>query len=177
MPGSCFKKARLSMGKQRMNSDIFLLLGSNLGNREANLARARKEILSVAQITEVSSVYRTSPWGKTDQPEFLNQVLAAKTKAGPEELLDQLLGIETQLGRTREEKWGSRIIDIDILFYKDMVISKERLNIPHPGIVHRRFTLVPLCEIAPDLVHPVLKTTIKDLLEACEDPMKVEIIK
>lgn len=157
-----------------MNDNIFLLLGSNMGNREANLAQAKAEIESISKIKTVSSVYRTEAWGKTDQPEFLNQVLAIHTEVHPEKLLDQLLLIEQRMGRKRNEKWGSRTIDIDILFYKDRTIRNDRLIIPHPGIPYRRFTLEPLHEIAPALVHPLLHKTISELLDSCDDTTKVE---
>ena len=152
----------------------FLLLGSNLGDREKNLRMARDEIGSMASVTKLSSVYTTAPWGKTNQPDFLNQVLIAETQASPHELLDQLLDIEMRLGRKRKEKWGSRTIDIDILFFSDLIVSSDRLTILHPGIGYKRFTLLPLQEIAPDFVHPVLKRKISDLLDACEDMAKVE---
>lgn len=159
---------------ERMNHNVFLLLGSNLGDRSENLARARNEISSVATIVTASSVYRTAAWGKTDQPEFFNQVLFVNTTLGPEALLEQLLNIEMKLGRTRKERWGSRIIDIDLLFYDQLEITTDKLTVPHPGIPFRRFTLAPLHEIAPQFRHPVLNRTIQELLDACADPMAVE---
>jgi 2-amino-4-hydroxy-6-hydroxymethyldihydropteridine diphosphokinase len=157
-----------------MIGDIFLLLGSNLGDRETNLEVARSKIQSIARIRKLSGVYKTAPWGKPDQPAFYNQVIAIETAMVPDELLNALLSIEMALGRERHEKWGSRVIDIDILFYKNDIISNERLKIPHPQIANRRFTLVPLQEIAPELVHPVLGKSITELLGECEDRLEVE---
>jgi 2-amino-4-hydroxy-6-hydroxymethyldihydropteridine diphosphokinase len=157
-----------------MSDGIFLLLGSNLGDRAANLEAARNKTQSFASIRKLSSVYKTAPWGKPDQPDFYNQVIAIETDLSPEDLLVALLRVEKELGRNRLEKWGSRTIDIDILFYNNSSISQERLTIPHPEIANRRFALIPLQEIAPDFVHPVLQKSITRLLEACRDTLKVE---
>lgn len=159
-----------------MESGIYLLLGSNKGNRAENLRKARLKIRGeMGMIMESSKVYQTVAWGKTDQQDFYNQVIRLSTALSPDELLKALSTIEQQFGRDRTEKWGPRAIDIDILFYRNEVINKKDLIIPHPGIVHRRFTLVPLNEIAPDLLHPSLKKPISELLKDCEDSLGVSL--
>lgn len=154
---------------------VYLLLGTNLGNREHNLRSASREIgRLLGPIITASSVYKTAAWGKTDQPEFYNQVVISNTEHSPIEALLAIRKIEQQLGRERTEKWGARIIDIDILFWDDQVISTPELTIPHPGIPHRRFTLIPLLEISPDFVHPVLQKSVHKLLQECTDMLPVE---
>jgi 2-amino-4-hydroxy-6-hydroxymethyldihydropteridine diphosphokinase len=156
---------------------VFLLLGSNEGDRTAFLSAARAQIEAAAgKVISISSVYQTAAWGKTDQAAFLNQVIAVDTKLEALVLLGTLQTIERAMGRKRKEKWGSRTIDIDILFYGDAVINTTELIVPHPGIPERRFTLVPLVEIAPDLLHPVLKKTVRELLGECGDGLEVEKI-
>lgn len=159
-----------------MESGIYLLLGSNKGNRAENLRKARLKIHEeIGMIMESSKVYQTMAWGKTDQQDFYNQVIRVSAALNPDDLLKALSGIEHQLGRDRNEKWGSRTIDIDILFYRHEVINKKDLIIPHPGIVHRRFTLIPLNEIAPGFLHPLMKKTISELLKDCEDSLGVSL--
>jgi 2-amino-4-hydroxy-6-hydroxymethyldihydropteridine diphosphokinase len=161
-----------------VKSNIYILLGSNLGDREQHLSKAREKIQKAGcTITLTSSIYQTSPWGKTNQPDFLNQVICITTKFNALELLGILLQIETALGRIRSEKWGERTIDLDILFYDNQVIAREDLTIPHPGISSRRFTLVPLCEISAEFIHPVLQENLKTLLEKCPDLSLVEKFK
>jgi 2-amino-4-hydroxy-6-hydroxymethyldihydropteridine diphosphokinase len=157
-----------------MNSDIFLLLGTNLGNRMANLELAKQRISAIGEILEASSVFRTEAWGKTDQPSFYNQVIKISTFFAPEILLEKILSIEVEMGRIREIKWGPRVIDIDILFYQDSVINTPALTVPHPGIPVRKFTLLPLNEIAPFLEHPTLNKNISTLLQECTDTLMVE---
>ncbi len=155
----------------------FLLLGSNEGDRIALLANARSRIASLGgTIVKKSSIYQTAAWGKTEQAPFLNQVIEIKTALGPMELLKTLQSIEQTIGRVRKEKWGPRTIDIDILLYDNLATSTPELNIPHPGIPHRRFTLAPLAEVAGDLIHPLSKKSINELLEACDDTLTVEKI-
>ncbi|HEY9005513.1 2-amino-4-hydroxy-6-hydroxymethyldihydropteridine diphosphokinase [Ohtaekwangia sp.] len=157
-----------------MDSSIFLLLGTNLGDREQNLAKAKELILAqVGTITRQSSTYQTAAWGKTDQPDFYNEVIAIDTALAPEALLQATLGIEEQMGRRRTEVWGTRVIDIDILLYHDCIVATTNLTIPHPAMAQRRFTLIPLAEIAADIVHPIYKKTIRELLEHCEDQLPV----
>jgi 2-amino-4-hydroxy-6-hydroxymethyldihydropteridine diphosphokinase len=157
-----------------MNSDIFLLLGTNLGNRMLNLDLAKQRISAIGDILASSSVFRSEAWGKTDQPAFYNQVIKIRSFFEPEVLLQKILSIEIEMGRVREEKWGPRIIDIDILFYQDSIINTPTLTVPHPGIPTRRFTLLPLYEIAPLLEHPVLNKNISTLLQECTDILVVE---
>ncbi|HEY5691161.1 MAG TPA: 2-amino-4-hydroxy-6-hydroxymethyldihydropteridine diphosphokinase [Cyclobacteriaceae bacterium] len=158
----------------RMNYKAYLLLGSNMGQKETNLRMAHSLIEnSVGAILQSSKVYESAAWGKEDQPNFLNQVIKIHTSFNPYALLGKLSWIETSLGRLRAVKWGERIIDIDILFYDDEIIQENILTIPHPGIPKRRFTLIPLNEIAPTLIHPQLGKPISQLLEMCEDKLKV----
>ena len=160
-----------------MNNGIFLLLGSNRGRSLEILQRASEKIESdVGAILVRSAVYKTAAWGFADQPDFYNQVLRIESETAPEALLAELLDIEASLGRQREQKWGPRIIDIDLLFYGQQILNTPRLTLPHPGIPNRRFVLVPLTEIAADWQHPVLKKTMTDLLEACDDTLAVEKI-
>jgi 2-amino-4-hydroxy-6-hydroxymethyldihydropteridine diphosphokinase len=159
-----------------MNHNIFLLLGTNLGDRLQNLALAQQKIGSFCNIINMSSIYVTEAWGKTDQPAFYNQVLEVVSDLDPHKLLALLLEIEKEIGRVRLEKWGPRVIDIDLLFYNNQVINEDDLIVPHPGIPNRRFTLLPLHEIAPDMIHPLLKKNISTLLNECTDTLRVEKI-
>lgn len=153
---------------------LYLLLGGNLGDRILYLQQARETIAAqVGIITQTSALYETAAWGKTDQPSFLNQVLEVDTNLSPEDVLQTINMIEHALGRNRTEHWGARVIDIDILFYEDLVQQTQRLTIPHPQLHLRRFTLLPLQEIAPELVHPVLKQTVAELLKNCPDELEV----
>lgn len=155
---------------------VFLLLGTNLGDRTANLSSARNLIaFRAGQITSTSGIYETAPWGKTDQPGFLNQCIEILTMHAPQELLRILQKIEKEIGRETTEKWGPRLIDIDILFYGQQKISIEHLTVPHPYLHQRRFTLLPLSEIAANFMHPILNTSVKNLLEVCEDQSDVTL--
>ena len=155
----------------------YLLLGSNLGNRHQHLADAELLISSgIGKIMNASSVYESAPWGFTDQPAFLNKVLLIETALLPNDLMQKILATEIQLGRVRKEKWHERIIDIDILFFDDQIIQTDDLTSPHPHLHERRFTLVPLNEIASQLQHPVLKKSIHQLLDECEDDSLVKKI-
>ncbi|WP_420580830.1 2-amino-4-hydroxy-6-hydroxymethyldihydropteridine diphosphokinase [Reichenbachiella sp.] len=155
-------------------SRCYLLLGTNIGDKKQNLLQARESITErIGVIAKPSGIYQTSAWGKEDQDDFLNQVLAVETSLNPERLLGTCLEIEKDLGRVRFEHWGERLIDIDILYYEDQVITSQRLTVPHPEIQHRRFTLVPLVEIAPDQKHPKMNQSNKDLLRICTDPLEV----
>lgn len=154
----------------------YLLTGGNMGNREENLALAREAIKQhCGEIKSASSIYETAAWGKTDQPFFLNQVLQIETKLTPRQLLKQILKTEEKIGRKRKEKYGPRIIDIDILFFNEQVYDSPSLKIPHPQIQNRRFVLAPLAEIAPGFVHPVLKKTITELLSTTGDQLEVSL--
>jgi 2-amino-4-hydroxy-6-hydroxymethyldihydropteridine diphosphokinase len=158
-----------------MNKGIYLLLGSNMGDAFAHLNDAVRAIkLLPVDLMSVSSVYKTAAWGKTDQNPFLNQCIELTTKLNPEELLHEVLQIEKELGRVRIEKWAERIIDIDILYFGSEIIHSQNLQVPHPYLHQRRFTLVPLCEISPDFVHPLLQLSNTELLKNCEDLLDVE---
>ena len=152
----------------------YLLLGSNLGDRAALLAAARALLAATAgDIVAQSGLYETAAWGREDQPAFLNQALAVHTWLRPEELLTACQAAEQQAGRQRLEHWGSRTLDVDILFYDRHVIESPDLTIPHPRLPERRFALVPLAEIAKALRHPQLHLTVRDLLLRCPDPLPV----
>ncbi len=149
---------------------VIVLFGSNLGDRIAFLRNAlvRLEHL-LGPASMASSVYETAPWGITDQPGFLNAVVLFQSTLPAEVLLDMLLTVENELGRKREVHWGPRTIDLDLLFVGQQIIQSPRLTLPHPEIQSRRFTLVPLCELVPTLIHPVLNTTLSQLLQQCPD--------
>lgn len=152
----------------------YLLIGGNQGERTAQLALAREKLVTLAgELRRVSSVYETAAWGKTDQPDFLNQALELETTREATELLRIVLDIEEQMGRRRIEKYGARLIDIDMLFFNDAIIRLPQLTVPHPEIPNRRFVLAPMAEIAPFFKHPVLGRTMQELLEACTDPLTV----
>ncbi len=154
---------------------IFLLLGSNLGNKKENLKKVLHELNKFGiEVIQCSSVYETEAWGKTDQPSFYNQVIEIKTVLQPETLLTTILEIERLLGRVRIEKWGERLIDIDILYYNDLIIDTSELQIPHKGIADRRFTLIPLTEIAEDFIHPLLHKNQNKLLAECNDTLSAK---
>ncbi|MBX2965911.1 MAG: 2-amino-4-hydroxy-6-hydroxymethyldihydropteridine diphosphokinase [Cyclobacteriaceae bacterium] len=156
-------------------ANVFFLLGSNLGDKNRWLAGARQQISRhIGSIVTASSVYKTAAWGNESQDDFYNQVIEVKTTQKPREVLQMIQKIEIQAGRKRIEKWGARTLDIDILFWDDNVISSQDLQVPHPGIPHRRFTLIPLEEIAPDMVHPTLQKSIRQLLVDCKDGLMVE---
>jgi len=154
---------------------VYLLLGSNLGDRQLFLKKAIRLISkNIAPVLLRSAVYQTQSWGKADAPDYLNQVISLQTDLPAQTILKKILAIELQLGRLREEKWGSRTIDIDILFYGDAIINETGLHIPHPELHNRRFTLEPLAEIAPDLIHPVLKNNILKLKNELQDNLVVK---
>jgi 2-amino-4-hydroxy-6-hydroxymethyldihydropteridine diphosphokinase len=140
----------------------YLLLGSNLGDRSARLAQARANLAaSAGEIVAASSIYETAAWGVEDQPDFLNQVLAACQAA------------EQQQGRQRALRWGARSLDVDILLFGAEIIASPTLTVPHPALPFRRFTLIPLAELAPQLMHPQLHQTVAELLAECPDPLLV----
>ena len=155
----------------------YLLTGSNEGDRILHMQQARANIeLFCGRILQISSLYETAPWGKTDQSDFLNQVLLVETNLGPHPLLHALLSIEESLGRKRSVRNAPRTIDIDILFFDQLILKEPGLEIPHPRIADRRFVLEPLEEISPDFIHPVLKKTIRQLLQECTDELAVKKI-
>jgi 2-amino-4-hydroxy-6-hydroxymethyldihydropteridine diphosphokinase len=159
-----------------MSHKAYLLLGSNLGNRKEVLENAAVKIKEkIGVIGKYSSIYETLAWGIEDQPAFLNQVILVTTLLAPEELLITINIIEKELGRVRHEKWGERLIDIDILYFNNAIINTDDLKIPHPEIVNRRFTLIPLVEIAAEFIHPNLNKNQKELLFLCKDSLEVKM--
>lgn len=145
---------------------VYISTGSNMGNRPRMLQLAEAMIHTWAgKVTAASSIVETKAWGNTDQPDFLNQALEIETTLTPEQLLKSLLDIEHSMGRDRKEKWGPRTIDLDILFYDDLILEQPGLTIPHPWMQERRFVLEPLAEICPDKVHPLLNKSVRMLLE------------
>jgi 2-amino-4-hydroxy-6-hydroxymethyldihydropteridine diphosphokinase len=153
---------------------VYLLIGGNLGDRWQNLADCRDLLESqIGEVDMQSRIYETAAWGKVDQNDFLNQVLVIRTMLDPQSVLKKIHSIEQYLGRVRHEHWGERLIDIDILFYNDDIVNSPLLKIPHPQIPFRKFTLTPLMEIAPELVHPLLHKTIWQLYQNCNDKLPV----
>ncbi|MFU1857035.1 2-amino-4-hydroxy-6-hydroxymethyldihydropteridine diphosphokinase [Sphingobacterium sp. NGMCC 1.201703] len=156
---------------------IFILLGTNLGERLQQLAKARKKLeQQVGIILQESSIYETAAWGVEDQPAFLNQVILISSPLSACECLNLTQQIELDLGRIRLKKWGERAIDIDLLYFNDEIINDPNLTIPHPFISERRFTMEPLAEIAPTYIHPVYKKNNVSLLYNCKDELPVKKI-
>lgn len=159
--------------------NCFLLLGSNQGNRSENLSRAMHEIRTkIGIIQRVSSVYETEAWGFKSEKHFYNSVISLETEIGATEVLRTILEIETALGRSRnnDEGYASRLIDIDILFFDDEIIDGPQLQIPHPRLHERMFTLMPLVELSPEKIHPKLGKTISALAAQCSDKLMVKKI-
>ena len=151
---------------------IYILLGSNMGNRLEYLREAAQLLIrECIQVIDESSIYETEPWGYQDQDWFLNVILQIETSREPVEFLDALLKVEHILGRIRKEKWGERSIDIDMLYYHDQVKESEALTIPHPGIEDRKFTLIPLAELCPLEIHPKSGKSQMQLLADCNDEL------
>jgi 2-amino-4-hydroxy-6-hydroxymethyldihydropteridine diphosphokinase len=150
-----------------MNHTVYLSLGSNLGNRSANLKEAISSLAPQMEVKKKSSVYETPPWGYTEQEKFLNQVLMAKTYLDPEPLLKHFKRLEVALGRKASFRYGPRLIDIDIIFYDELILETPSLTIPHPQLPERGFVLLPMMDIAPDLVHPVNKKSIREMMAQC----------
>ena len=164
----------MSLGLPTVPMLAYLLLGSNLGDRAAHLAGARRQLAATAgEIVAQSGLYETAAWGQENQPAFLNQALAVRTRLHPSELLAACLAAEQAAGRERHERWGSRTLDVDILFYGSQVIHSPNLTIPHPHLSERRFALAPLADIARALRHPESGLTVAELLARCPDPLPV----
>jgi 2-amino-4-hydroxy-6-hydroxymethyldihydropteridine diphosphokinase len=158
------------------DKDLYLLTGSNLSNRKEMLEEATKRLTECfGRAVNISSIYETAAWGKENQQAFLNQVLVFKSGIDPKAILRTILDIELKMGRVRTEKWGARTIDIDILYYGDILFHDEELTIPHPYLEQRKFTLMPLAELAPEFIHPKLRKTTAELLQLCEDKLEVNL--
>ena len=153
---------------------VYIQLGSNLGERESFIAKSMEQIEeNIGEIITASSIFETTPWGNENQNNFLNSVIKIKTTFDAFKVLKKSQEIENNLGRDRNEKWGKRTIDIDILFYNNEIINTTKLIIPHPLLHERKFVLVPLSEIDPNYIHPILKKNIYTLLSECKDNQKV----
>ena len=147
-------------------STAYISIGSNLGDREENCKQALRLLhTNGILIKKQSRMYETEPWGIKDQPKFINMAIEVETDKEPEEFLAVLKNIENEIGRTETVKWGPRVIDLDILFYDDLILKTPALEIPHPLLHEREFVLKPLCEIAPDKKHPVTEKTVREMLE------------
>jgi 2-amino-4-hydroxy-6-hydroxymethyldihydropteridine diphosphokinase len=154
---------------------VYLLLGSNLGNKRNNLRLARQKIVQIGKIIQESSVYESDPWGFDHPESFYNQVITIGTSHSPEQLMTLLLNIEKEMGRFRKSgNYEARIIDLDILIFDDLILNSEFITIPHPRMHLRRFVLEPLNEIAPITIHPLFNKTIRELLKDCPDKGGVE---
>jgi 2-amino-4-hydroxy-6-hydroxymethyldihydropteridine diphosphokinase len=158
--------------------EVFLGLGSNQGNKIEYLTKSCGLVSEhIGTVIGLSSLYTTKAWGKTDQEDFVNQVIRVWTELEPKQLLNEITAIESRLGRKRTEKWGPRTIDIDILYYGNLIMDNEEIQIPHPELTERRFVLVPLVELAPDFLHPIFRLSNKELLAFCEDKLEVNKIE
>jgi 2-amino-4-hydroxy-6-hydroxymethyldihydropteridine diphosphokinase len=147
---------------------VYLALGTNLGDRLTNLKQAISALTPQMEVQTKSQVYETPPWGYEEQPKFLNQVIKAQTYLEPESLLKHLKRLEVALGRKASFQNGPRLIDIDLLFYDDLVLNQPALVLPHPRLHERGFVLLPLMDIAPDLVHPVYKKSVREMVAQCD---------
>jgi len=161
----------------RVRGDVvtaYLLIGGNIGDRFDNLSGAREWIgLRCGRLARSSAIYETAAWGFEDQPDFLNQVLELETTLPPRSLLQAILGVEAEMGRQRDLRYGPRTIDIDILLYGDLAVDAPDLRIPHPRLSDRRFALEPLAELAADLRHPCTGQSIRSMLASCADRLPV----
>ncbi|NMB55740.1 MAG: 2-amino-4-hydroxy-6-hydroxymethyldihydropteridine diphosphokinase [Leptolinea sp.] len=155
---------------------VFLGVGTNLGNRRANLSAAQTAVSSFVIIQKTSRVYETAPWGLLDQPDFLNQVWEGITTLTPPDLLHHLKQVETELGRKPSVRYGPRLIDIDILLYSNLMFKSAELIIPHPRISERAFVLAPLADLEPDLVIPGMQHTVAELLGR-HSPRGIKVLK
>ena len=159
-----------------MTHTAYIGIGSNLGTSGKNCVEAIEKISTNDHIKIISksSFYKTAPIGDIEQDWFINSVIRVDTKLNPKELLLTLLNIESEMGRIRKEKWGPRLIDLDLLFYDKLILNQEGITLPHPEIQKRNFVLVPLNEISENLTHPILKKTVKTLLQESSDDTEVK---
>jgi 2-amino-4-hydroxy-6-hydroxymethyldihydropteridine diphosphokinase len=154
---------------------VYLLLGSNMGNSEARLSKAIVHIeKKIGTLIRQSNLYVTAAWGNTRQPDFINQVIIVETALSATETMQAILNIEKKMGRVRTVKNAPRIIDIDILFFNKEIIQRQQLSVPHPQIQNRRFVLVPLNQLSPNFMHPVLNRSVHQLLMHCPDKLNVK---
>jgi 2-amino-4-hydroxy-6-hydroxymethyldihydropteridine diphosphokinase len=170
----------LYLRKKSNMERVFLLLGSNQGKREEVLTIAKVKLAAkIGVLIAGSSYFETAPWGDTNQADFINQVLEFETDFSPEDLLETILEIEVELGRIRlpEARYGARSIDIDILYYGQLILDTDALTIPHPRIQERRFALAPMVEIAEDFLHPIFNLPQKEMLAKCSDSLAVKKLK
>lgn len=166
----------MMLNKALEYSTAYLLLGGNLGDREANLKKAI-ELLNdkIGNVIAISSLYETAAWGKTNQPAFLNQAVSLQTRLTALEVLERALSIEQELGRVRKDKWGERLIDIDLILFGNEIINiPDKLQVPHPHMQDRKFVMEPLAEIAPEVIHPLLGETMLDICRNITDPLEVK---
>lgn len=160
-----------------MNNTLILGLGSNQGDSKSILENAYYLLQSeIGKIISISSFYSTQPWGNPNQPDFFNAAMMLETELSPKDCLLAIHQIENKLGRIRKEKWGIRTIDIDVLFYDNLILKQKNITIPHPEIENRNFVLHPLAEICPNFIHPIFKKTISELLLLCDDTCVIKKI-
>lgn len=166
----------MMLNKALEYNTAYLLLGGNLGDREANLKKAIKLLNDkIGNVIATSSLYETAAWGKTNQPAFLNQAVSLQTSLTALEVLERALSIEQELGRVRKDKWGERLIDIDLILFGDEIINiPDKLQVPHPHMQDRKFVMEPLAEIAPEVMHPVMGETILSICRNIKDPLEVK---
>ncbi len=159
--------------------DLYLLLGGNLGDKKATFLQATKRLeQELGKLVMHSGIYETEPWGFDCKDYFWNQVLVLKTDLSPQEVLKSTKSIELELGRVRgEERYASRTIDIDMLFYGNLQLNEDNLQLPHPRMVNRNFVLKPLSEVAPKFIHPVFNKDISQLLAECDDKLQVSVVE
>ena len=155
--------------------NIIILLGTNMGDRLENLSQAKTLMAPYVQILQESKIYQTAAWGNTDQADFLNQGINVETDLSAEELMQVLLAIESKMGRERMQKWEPRIIDLDIIFYREEIHQTSLIQIPHPELQNRAFVLQPLLDLNPQFKHPILQQSIAELWGLCPDQLSVSI--
>lgn len=157
------------------HQSLYLLLGTNLGDKESHLLIAKQQLIKqFGDLIKQSSIYETAAWGNTNQPSFLNQIVVFNTSLLPQNILTIVLDIEEKMGRVRKEKMGPRIIDIDIILMGNLIVDTPLLSVPHPFIAERKFVLKPMVEVGAKMVHPIYKKTMLTLLKECKDGLNVK---